>query len=137
MDGCHKMLKMQPVCEGSYFVNWGIRNPCCALRLRCWATLCNGAVSRVSYSSSRMASPHQGTFRGIPAVSPGGGIDPSMYAGHSFSIGAATPAAVRRLHDSLIKTLGRWNSSAYILYVQTPRTTLLSVSKSLVVGMCD
>ena len=41
------------------------------------------------------------------------GMDPSLYAGHSFKVGAATTAALRGLQDSLIKTLGRWESSAY------------------------
>ena len=61
-----------------------------------------------------------------------GGIDPSQYAGHSFRVGAATTAALRGLQDSLIKTLGRWESSAYQVYIRTPRSTLATVSKSLV-----
>ena len=60
------------------------------------------------------------------------GIDSSLYAGHSFRIGAATTAASRGLQDSLIKTLGRWESSAYMLYVRTPRATLTAVSRHLV-----
>ena len=60
------------------------------------------------------------------------GIDSSLYAGHSFCMGAATMAALRGLQDSLIKTLGRWNSSAYMVYIRTPQSTLVSVAKSLV-----
>ena len=60
------------------------------------------------------------------------GIDSSAYAGHSFRIGAATTAAACGLQDSLIKALGRWESSAYTVYIQTPRATLVSVARSLV-----
>ena len=45
------------------------------------------------------------------------GLDPKKYAGHSFRIGATTTAAARGVDDSVIKTLGRWQSSAYLLYV--------------------
>ena len=45
------------------------------------------------------------------------GLDPKKYAGHSFRIGATTTAAARGVEDSVIKTLGRWQSSAYLLYV--------------------
>ena len=43
------------------------------------------------------------------------GVNLSHYAGHSFRIGAATTAASCSLQDSLIKTLGRWESSVYAL----------------------
>ena len=60
------------------------------------------------------------------------GFDESKYAGHSFRIGAATTAAAVGLEDSLIKTLGRWESSAYLAYVRIPREHLAAVSKRLV-----
>jgi len=59
------------------------------------------------------------------------GFNSSHYAGHSFRIGAATTAAQRGIQDSLIKTLGRWESSAYTVYIRTPRETLCSVARSL------
>ncbi len=59
------------------------------------------------------------------------GLDPHKYAGHSFRSGAATTAAACGLQDSLIQTLGRWKSSAYLLYVQIHPERLASVSRSL------
>ena len=56
------------------------------------------------------------------------GINPSHYARHSFRIGATTMAAQQGIQDSLIKTLGRWESSAYTMYIRTPRKTLCAVS---------
>ena len=53
------------------------------------------------------------------------------YAGHSFRIGAAMTAARQGLQDSLIKTLGRWESTAYTLYIRTPREVLCSVAGTL------
>ena len=59
-------------------------------------------------------------------------IDPSAYSGHSFRIGAATAAANAGIPAHIIKMLGRWQSEAYQLYIQTPRETLSSFSHRLV-----
>ena len=52
------------------------------------------------------------------------GIDDKKYCSHSFRIGAATTAAARGMEDSVIKTLGRWESLAYLQYVKIPRAEL-------------
>lgn len=59
------------------------------------------------------------------------GVDNRYYSGHSFRIGAATTAAAAGVPDHIIKMLGRWESSAYQLYVRTPRSTLASVSRQM------
>ena len=48
------------------------------------------------------------------------GMDTKGYSGHSFRIGAATTAALKGVEDSVIKMLGRWESSAYQRYLRTP-----------------
>ena len=60
------------------------------------------------------------------------GLPAGKYARHSFRIGAATTAAQCGMEDSLIKTPGRWESSAYTRYIRTPRATLQAVSSRLV-----
>ena len=60
------------------------------------------------------------------------GVFPAAYTGHSFRIGAATTAAKCGVEDSLIQTLGRWKSAAYLAYIKIPRQQLASVSKTLV-----
>ena len=59
------------------------------------------------------------------------GIDPSLYNGHSFRIGAATTAASSGIEDALIQTLGCWQSTAYLCYIKVPRDQLSSVSQVL------
>lgn len=52
----------------------------------------------------------------------------AQYSGHSFRIGAATTAATVGIEDSLIQTLGRWKSSAYLFYVRLDPNKLAAVS---------
>ena len=59
------------------------------------------------------------------------GVDQKKYNGHSFRIGAATTAAMKGMEDSLIKTLGRWESAAYLRYVKIPREQLLSYTRAM------
>ena len=40
------------------------------------------------------------------------GYEEKQFSGHSFRSGAATTAAAQRIEDSVIKTLGRWESAA-------------------------
>jgi hypothetical protein len=58
-------------------------------------------------------------------------IDDSKYLGRSFRIGVAATAVQQGIPDSLIKTLGRWESSAYTIYICTPRETLCNVAQIL------
>ena len=59
------------------------------------------------------------------------GVDQSKFCGHSFRIGAATTAASKGVEDCVIKTLGRWESLAYLQYVKLPREQLSGYSAVL------
>ena len=54
-----------------------------------------------------------------------------QYCGYSLRI-AATTASAKGMEDSIIKTLGRWESVAYLQCVKIPRQQLAGYSKLLV-----
>ena len=56
------------------------------------------------------------------------GLNPKDYAGHSFRIGTATTAGACGLNDSTIQMLTKWSSSAYLVYIRTPRERLANFS---------
>lgn len=62
------------------------------------------------------------------------GIDSSQYLGHSFRIGAASTAAADGVEDSLIQTLGRWKSSAYLMFAVPPATLQLSLGSYVIIS---
>ena len=72
-----------------------------------------------------------GFVAGVHSALQEAGFVAKDYTGHSFQIGAATTASQCGTQDSLIKTLGRWESSAYTRYICTPPDVLRGVAKVL------
>jgi len=74
---------------------------------------------------------HKWFVRAICEVLATAGIDTSKYCSHSFWIWFATTAAEWGIQDTLIRMMGRWESSVYLLYICTPGDKICVVAKTL------
>ena len=88
--------------------------------------------SRIILQASQWPSLTKSSFTnkirvGLQAV----GLPESNFAGHSFRIGTATAAANAGIEDSVIRTLGKWSSSAFLTHIHTPREQLARFSATL------
>ncbi|KNZ80852.1 Integrase/recombinase xerD like protein, partial [Termitomyces sp. J132] len=59
------------------------------------------------------------------------GLNPEIYAGHSFRRGAASAAAAAGYSDYEIQLLGRWRSDSYKLYIDNDPNRILHLSSLL------
>jgi hypothetical protein len=59
------------------------------------------------------------------------GLDPDAFACHSLRIGGATSLALMGVPDHLIKTLGRWESLSYQLYIRASNSLLSEGMQSM------
>jgi hypothetical protein len=53
------------------------------------------------------------------------------FSSHSYRIGAATTANSAGVPDSVIRSMGRWSSDAYLAYIRTSHETLRSIASRL------
>ena len=95
-------------------------------QLFCHIWSCMGQAEALFYNGVQVSP--RGRFVQVKSALTSVGVDASKYSGHSFRIGAATTAG---LEDTLIQTLGRWKSAAYLLYIRLPPSQLAEVSASL------
>lgn len=58
-------------------------------------------------------------------------IPAHLYTGHSLCIHAVTTTASVGIEDSTIQTLGRWKSSAYLLYIKLNPSHLATLSSTM------
>lgn len=59
------------------------------------------------------------------------GMDPATFSGHGFRKGGATALARAGVQDSLIKSIGRWKSSAYHRYITHSNKRLAKASGAM------
>jgi hypothetical protein len=74
---------------------------------------------------------HSLFVRGFKALCMRAGVNPNVYAGHSFRRGGATFAFRLGVDHALIKLVGDWKSDAYLLYDQTSNSRRLRLPRAI------
>lgn len=59
------------------------------------------------------------------------GLDQSKFSGHSFRRGGAQSLADAGVAPDVIKTMGRWSSDCYQLYISTPSVDILAAALAM------
>ena len=128
-----KASKTDPFCHGvDIFVGRTGTDLCPIEAMLAYLAVRGGAEGPLfSFADGRLFTRERFVSKVREALS-AAGIDCKSYAGHSFRIGAATSAAQQGISEATIKMLGRWESSAYLLYIKNPRHKLAEVSRALV-----
>ena len=85
----------------------------------------------IELRNDRIPNPFDRQFLDMGGYMKAAGLPSNQFAGHSFCIGAATTAAKAGMEDSMIQTLGRWHSAAFLRYIRTPHNRLAALSVSL------
>ena len=65
------------------------------------------------------------------------GLNPKEFSGHSFRRGGATSLAANGVADSTIKTIGRWRSVAYQVYIDTSEDSKRQASMVMARSTCN
>ena len=127
-----KQSKTDPFRQGVYiFLGTTKTSLCSVMAMLAYLALCGRSAGLMFMRSngSPLTRSHLVDF--IKSALSQCGIDPAKYNGHSFRIGAATMAAACGIADVIIKMLGRWQSSAYSLYIRTQRVQLAFIAAQL------
>ena len=126
---CSKTDPFRVGCD--IYVGRGVGSVCPITALGSYLSLHGSAPRPLFMFSDGRPLTQQQLLSSVQSILHGAGYSGS-YSGHSFRIGAATTAAARRVPDHLIKTFGRWSSNVYRIYIQTPVSSIVSVSSQLV-----
>ena len=116
----------------SLFVGRGVSPLCPIAALLSYLTVCGTDEGPLFTFQDGRYLTRQRFSQCVKAALTRAGVDQSRYGTHSFRIGAATTAAASGVEDAVIKTVGRWESLAYLQYVRIPRESLIGLSARMV-----
>ena len=126
-----KCSKTDPFRQGCHiYIGAGKRDLCPVRALSQYLHVRGSTPGQLFLLSDGTALHRQWLTSNIQSIFSAAG-DPGCYTGHSFRIAAATSAAPRGLPDHLIKTLGRWSSDGYQIYIHTLVSTVVEVENLL------